>query len=444
MASHDESLAAIPSARELELENLLRDREEQIISLTNDIKRLRKYLPQQPQLTSNDQVTIPPSALALLAPLVTRRHTQSSYSSTSSTSGGLGVSNTVTGALTARLSSLQQENDELYGLLRSSTAGRLHEEVRGLRKGVIKLESALKDSHLTIASLTSEINASSNIVKEQVVPSKPSTSSGPSTQRKRRLSRSSSRGRSRSPSRLGHSPSPSVPTRPHERHSSSQNFAETTSRSVPTGPRIHKRPRQSYEQQSSYGQATLSANWNGNGNGNGRRRSPSMSPQNTQTPLDEGDRSREDQTGSEGKYSRRSHSPASRPSQQLQRSGSTSPRRGRSPSDSPRARERNPRRHGGRESVSPGMDRRRSRSPSRLRRNRDWDREREQEMMSPRSSDQRERSSRRSPAASSTSLRNRDRSGTPSGNVPGRKNGFVRRLALPSSSAAGGLASRIR
>lgn len=39
---------------------------------------------------------------------------------------------------------LQEENDELYNLLKTSETGKLKDEVRSLRKAVAKLEGALK------------------------------------------------------------------------------------------------------------------------------------------------------------------------------------------------------------------------------------------------------------------------------------------------------------
>lgn len=47
-------------------------------------------------------------------------------------------------ALTARNKLLQDENDELYELLKSTETGRLKEEARGLKRAVTRLEVALK------------------------------------------------------------------------------------------------------------------------------------------------------------------------------------------------------------------------------------------------------------------------------------------------------------
>ena len=57
-------------------------------------------------------------------------------------------SNTVTTALTQRARLLQEENDELYELLKHSETGKLKDEVRGLRRVVAKLEDALNGMSL--------------------------------------------------------------------------------------------------------------------------------------------------------------------------------------------------------------------------------------------------------------------------------------------------------
>ena len=53
-------------------------------------------------------------------------------------------SSTATAALTQRVKVLQEENDELYELLKTGETGRLKEDVRSLRRVVQKLEGALK------------------------------------------------------------------------------------------------------------------------------------------------------------------------------------------------------------------------------------------------------------------------------------------------------------
>jgi hypothetical protein len=54
----------------------------------------------------------------------------------------------VTAALTQRARSLQEENDELYDLLKQGETGKLKEEVQGLRRLVEKLEGALRGMSL--------------------------------------------------------------------------------------------------------------------------------------------------------------------------------------------------------------------------------------------------------------------------------------------------------
>lgn len=57
---------------------------------------------------------------------------------------GPSSSSTVSAALTQRVRLLQEENDELYDLLKHGETGKLKEEVRGLRRVVDRLESALR------------------------------------------------------------------------------------------------------------------------------------------------------------------------------------------------------------------------------------------------------------------------------------------------------------
>ena len=52
-------------------------------------------------------------------------------------------SGTVTAALTQRAQLLQEENDELYEILKHGETGRLKEEARGFRRVVDRLEKAL-------------------------------------------------------------------------------------------------------------------------------------------------------------------------------------------------------------------------------------------------------------------------------------------------------------
>jgi hypothetical protein len=53
-------------------------------------------------------------------------------------------------ALRQRTTVLQEENDELYGVLRRAETGRLDEEVKGLRVLVGRLERALRGESCTV------------------------------------------------------------------------------------------------------------------------------------------------------------------------------------------------------------------------------------------------------------------------------------------------------
>jgi hypothetical protein len=71
-------------------------------------------------------------------------------------SEGMGVassSSTVNTALTQRVRILQEENDELYEILKSGETGKLKVEVRGLRRVVERLEGALRGMHLLTLTL---------------------------------------------------------------------------------------------------------------------------------------------------------------------------------------------------------------------------------------------------------------------------------------------------
>lgn len=59
-------------------------------------------------------------------------------------------SSTITAALTQRVKVLQEENDELYELLKTGETGRLKEDVRSLRRVVQRLEGALKGTLLGV------------------------------------------------------------------------------------------------------------------------------------------------------------------------------------------------------------------------------------------------------------------------------------------------------
>lgn len=59
-------------------------------------------------------------------------------------------SSTVNTALTQRVRILQEENDELYEMLKSGETGKLKEEVWGLRRVVERLEGALRGMHFIV------------------------------------------------------------------------------------------------------------------------------------------------------------------------------------------------------------------------------------------------------------------------------------------------------
>ncbi|KAF7332033.1 hypothetical protein MKEN_00083600 [Mycena kentingensis (nom. inval.)] len=129
------------SIRELQLEALVRERDEQLASLRDEVTRLRRYLP---TTTQPDTPSLPLPVTALLLPHLT-------HSTAPPTGSG-------TTALTQRTRLLQQENDELYELLRTSETGKLKEEVRALRRVVERLEGALRESHQAIQTLSTELD----------------------------------------------------------------------------------------------------------------------------------------------------------------------------------------------------------------------------------------------------------------------------------------------
>ena len=98
---------------------------------------LRQYLASQPTPTVTDPISLPPPLVSLLLPHINDRTTATSSSSQSST---------VVQALTQRVKILQEENDELYELLKTGETGRLKEDVRSLKRVVQKLEGALRGS----------------------------------------------------------------------------------------------------------------------------------------------------------------------------------------------------------------------------------------------------------------------------------------------------------
>jgi hypothetical protein len=81
-----------------------------------------------------DPISLPPPLISLLLPHINDRSSAAAPSS----------SGTVVQALTQRVKVLQEENDELYELLKTGETGRLKEDVRSLRRVVQKLEGALR------------------------------------------------------------------------------------------------------------------------------------------------------------------------------------------------------------------------------------------------------------------------------------------------------------
>ncbi|KAI9574704.1 hypothetical protein HD554DRAFT_2182150 [Boletus coccyginus] len=143
----------LPTPREIELETALRKRNAQVAELTTEISRLRQFLVIQPQPSTSDPITLPPALVSVLLPHVNKAASSGELAGSSSSS-------TVNAALTQRVRLLQEENDELYDLLKQGETGKLKEEVRGLRRVVDRLESALRESHQVITSLSAELDKS--------------------------------------------------------------------------------------------------------------------------------------------------------------------------------------------------------------------------------------------------------------------------------------------
>ncbi|EPQ59489.1 hypothetical protein GLOTRDRAFT_119578 [Gloeophyllum trabeum ATCC 11539] len=155
---------ALPSTREIELETLLRKRDAQVLELTDEVTRLRQYLSTQPAPSTTEPISLPPALVSVLVPHITRAQgIPSGKPTTGNHSGNTGsttTGNTALTALTQRAKLLQDENDELYELLRKSETGKLKEEVKGLRRVVNRLESALRESHNVINNLSTELEKS--------------------------------------------------------------------------------------------------------------------------------------------------------------------------------------------------------------------------------------------------------------------------------------------
>ncbi|KAF8528956.1 hypothetical protein BU17DRAFT_73199 [Hysterangium stoloniferum] len=139
----------MPSTRLIELETLLRQRDAQNEQLTIEVTSLRRFLTIQTSPSTSEQVTLPPPLLSLLLPFLAEP-SPSDYAPSGA--------NSVTVALTQRAKLLQEENDELFDLLKHSETGRLKEEVSGLRRAIRKMESALRESHIIINSLSTDLD----------------------------------------------------------------------------------------------------------------------------------------------------------------------------------------------------------------------------------------------------------------------------------------------
>jgi len=143
-----------PSQREIDLEMLIRERDTQVAELTDELNVLKKYLSTQPSPSRTDPVSLPPSLLALIQPYLSSQNAAPDAQASGSSSS------TMTAGLMQRVRILQEENDELYQLLRTSETGRLKEEVRCLKRVVSRLERALTDSNGVVSNLTYVISQS--------------------------------------------------------------------------------------------------------------------------------------------------------------------------------------------------------------------------------------------------------------------------------------------
>ncbi|KAF9057679.1 hypothetical protein BJ165DRAFT_1521039 [Panaeolus papilionaceus] len=205
----------LPSARELELELLLRERDTQLAELTDEISTLQHYIAKQPGPSITEPVSLPPALLAIILPHLNNTPADS-------TSG----SSTVTAALTQRTRVLQEENDELYNLLKRSETGKLMDEVTGQQRIISRLETALKESHTVIKSLSTELDKAYETITSLARPS-------------------ASRNNYRRPTSHSRSPANSYQTAPQ------LESANSNGKQLPTGPRAHKKPRISEPNQSS-------------------------------------------------------------------------------------------------------------------------------------------------------------------------------------------------
>ena len=105
---------------------------------------LRRYLPNSLNPDSKDDNkdfgASNPKLLAVLMPHILPVSVMGPDGTSGSSAAHPGVMN----ALVQRAKLLQEENDELYAVLRRNETGKLDEEVKALRRIVGKLESSLR------------------------------------------------------------------------------------------------------------------------------------------------------------------------------------------------------------------------------------------------------------------------------------------------------------
>ncbi|KAG9051442.1 hypothetical protein FS837_006618 [Tulasnella sp. UAMH 9824] len=210
----------LPGERELELEVLLKERDEHLTRLANEVRSLRRRLPVSEQPSTDEPFTLPSPLTNLLLPLLCKSSLPSNLAAVSGQALSGPASATVTAALTARLAALHQENEELYELLKRGAVGRLHEEVRELRVTARKLEGALQESHTTISQLKTELEEAYRVIE-----------------RHGKSSRSGGKSRSRSP--INH----------YKQQPQSFAGRQQDTKPIPTGPRALKKPRLSNQSQ---------------------------------------------------------------------------------------------------------------------------------------------------------------------------------------------------
>jgi hypothetical protein len=110
------------------------------VPLQTELQTLRTQKKEPPKDDWQSEQAVSQAAMAVLLPhLVNERNAALGTGSSS----GL-THSAIVAALRQRASMLQEENDELYAVLRRAETGRLDEEAKGLRKLIGKLERSLK------------------------------------------------------------------------------------------------------------------------------------------------------------------------------------------------------------------------------------------------------------------------------------------------------------